>query len=254
MTGERVGGAVTWRLLGAWVVHDLDELATVPGWLRRNAKGLRKRFPQVPEEVRRRAETMGAAEFATAVGVMGAVVGTAAAAGRLTGGRSGFCQSALTGFGPHGVMHLAQAAAVRGCTPGSVTSPLVVLPFTLWARGRLRRPGGCVPRGRVTRWPGRRPPGRPRSPRTSWRAGCSVEVTGEEDGTLGATTARRAGRHDVRRPRSAHRTSMRLVVIESTPAASRRRIERRVSGVHADSRKPSRCTRSARARSTRLKR
>lgn len=164
---------------------------------------------------------MGAAEFATAVGVMGAVVGTAAAAGRLSGGRSGFYQSALTGFGLHGVMHMAQAAAVRGYTPGSVTSPLVVLPFTLWARGGCGRPGCCVPHGRATRWPAWRPPGRPRSPRTSWRAGCS---------------ARRAGRHDAWRSRSAHRTSTRLVVIESTPAASRRRIERRVSGVHAESR------------------
>ncbi|MBU5946033.1 MULTISPECIES: HXXEE domain-containing protein [unclassified Streptomyces] len=145
MTGERVGGAVTWGLPGARGVHDLEELATVPGWLRRNVPGLRKRFPQAPEEVRRRAETMGAAEFATAVGAMGAVVGTAAAAGRLTGGRSGFCQSALTGYGPHGVMHLAQAAAVRGYIPGSVTSPLVVLPFTLWARGRLRKAGVLRP-------------------------------------------------------------------------------------------------------------
>ncbi|MEU0679039.1 HXXEE domain-containing protein [Streptomyces albogriseolus] len=132
-------------LLGAWVVHDLEELATVPGWLRRNVPELRKRFPQAPEGVWRRAETMGAAEFATAVGVMGAVVGTAAATGRLTGGRSGFYQSALTGFGLHGVMHMAQAAVVRGYTPGSVTSPLVVLPFTLWARGRLRKAGVLRP-------------------------------------------------------------------------------------------------------------
>ncbi|MGA5603958.1 HXXEE domain-containing protein [Streptomyces griseoincarnatus] len=145
MTGEPVGGAVTWGLLGAWVVHDLEELATVPGWLRRNENGLRKRFPQVPEEVWRRAETMSAAEFGTAVDMMGAVVGTAAAAGRLTGRRSGFCRSALTGFGPHGVMHLAQAAAARGRGLGSVTSPLVVLPFTLWARGRLRKAGVLRP-------------------------------------------------------------------------------------------------------------
>ncbi|MER7710597.1 HXXEE domain-containing protein [Streptomyces werraensis] len=145
MSGERVGAAVTWGLLGAWVVHDLEELATVPGRLRRNVPRLRKRFPQVPERVWRRAETLGAAEFATAVGVMGVVVGTASAAGRLTGGRSGLYQSALTGFGLHGVMHMAQAAAVRGCTPGSVTSPLVVLPFTLWARGRLRKAGVLRP-------------------------------------------------------------------------------------------------------------
>ncbi|WP_430741737.1 HXXEE domain-containing protein [Streptomyces sp. P13-3-3] len=40
---------------------------------------------------------------------------------------------------------MAQAAAVRGYTPGSVTSPLVVLPFTLWARGRLRKAGVLRP-------------------------------------------------------------------------------------------------------------
>ncbi|MDU0300328.1 HXXEE domain-containing protein [Streptomyces sp. PAL114] len=145
MTGEQVGGAVTWGLLGAWVAHDLEELATVPGWLRRNVPELRKRFPQVPERVWQRAESISAAEFTAAVGVMGAVVGTAAAAGRLTGGRSGFYQSALTGFGLHGVVHMAQAAAVRGYTPGSVTSPLVVLPFTLWARGRLKQAGVLRP-------------------------------------------------------------------------------------------------------------
>lgn len=98
MRSERVGGAVTWGLLGAWAVHDLEELATVPWWLRRNVPELRKRFPRVPEGVWRRAESMGAAEFAAAVGVMGAVVGTASAAGRLTGGRSGFYQGALTGL------------------------------------------------------------------------------------------------------------------------------------------------------------
>lgn len=145
MRGERVGGAVTWGFLGAWVVHDLEELLTVPGWLRRNVPELRKRFPQVPERVWRRAGTMDAAEFAAAVGVMGVLVGAASAAGRLTGGRSGFYQAALTGFGLHGVTHMAQAVAVRGYTPGSVTSPLVVVPFTLWARGRLRRAGVLRP-------------------------------------------------------------------------------------------------------------
>ncbi|CAM5428560.1 HXXEE domain-containing protein [Streptomyces pseudogriseolus] len=145
MRGERVGGAVTWGLLGAWVVHDLEELVTVPGWSRRNVPELRKRFPRVPERVWRRAETMDAAEFAAAVGVMGVLVGAASAAGRLTGGRSGFYQGALTGFGLHGVTHMAQAVAVRGYTPGSVTSLLVVVPFTLWARGRLRRAGVLRP-------------------------------------------------------------------------------------------------------------
>lgn len=53
-------------------------------------------------------------------------------------------QVALSGFGLHGLVHLAQAVAVRGCIPGSATSPVVVVPFTLWAHGRPRRAG--VPR------------------------------------------------------------------------------------------------------------
>ncbi|GAA0655236.1 hypothetical protein GCM10009535_37620 [Streptomyces thermocarboxydovorans] len=40
---ERVGGAVTLGLLAAWAVHDAEELATVPGWLRRNVPQLRSR-------------------------------------------------------------------------------------------------------------------------------------------------------------------------------------------------------------------
>jgi hypothetical protein len=76
---------------------------------------------------------------------MAAVVAAASAAGHLTGGRSAFYQAALNGFGLHGLVHLAQAAAVRGYTPGSATSPLLVVPFTLWARGRLRRAGVLRP-------------------------------------------------------------------------------------------------------------
>ncbi|GAA3216944.1 HXXEE domain-containing protein [Streptomyces thermocoprophilus] len=142
---DRVTSAVTFGLLAAWALHDTEEVALLPGWLRRNLPELRERFPSVPERVWRQAESVDEREFAVAVGVMGAVVATASAAGHLTGGRSAFYQAALTGFGLHGLVHLAQAAAVRGYTPGSATSPLLVVPFTLWARGRLRRAGVLRP-------------------------------------------------------------------------------------------------------------
>ncbi|WP_077798867.1 HXXEE domain-containing protein [Streptomyces sp. JHA26] len=138
---EAVGGAVTWGLLAAWALHDLEELATVPGWWRRHLPGLRERYPAVPEAVWRRAGAVEGREFAAAVGAMAAVVASASVAGRLTGGRSAAYQTALDAFGLHGLVHLAQAGLVRGYTPGSATSPLVVVPFTLWARGRLRRAG-----------------------------------------------------------------------------------------------------------------
>ncbi|MEU0005549.1 HXXEE domain-containing protein [Streptomyces sp. NPDC006314] len=147
MTREsnEVAGAVTWGLLAAWAVHDTEELVTVPRWVRAHVPELRKRFPGVPERVWRRLESVDRREFSTAVAAMAVVVAAAAADGRRTGGRSAAYQTALNGFGLHGLVHLAQAAAMRGYTPGSATTPLVVLPFTLWARGRLRRAGVLRP-------------------------------------------------------------------------------------------------------------
>ncbi|MEU6038498.1 HXXEE domain-containing protein [Actinomadura sp. NPDC047616] len=140
-----VGAAVTFGLLAAWAVHDAEEVAAMPGWSRDRVPELRERFPQVPDALWRRVESIDGREFAAAVGVMAVLVAAAAADGHRTRGRSAVYQAALDGFGLHGVVHLAQAAAVRGYTPGSVTSAAVVIPFTLWARGRLRRAGALRP-------------------------------------------------------------------------------------------------------------
>ncbi|WP_137993076.1 HXXEE domain-containing protein [Streptomyces vilmorinianum] len=140
-----MNSAVTYGLFAAWALHDAEELALGPRWLREHLPELRERFPDVPEAVWTVMEGVDEREFAVAVAAMGAVVASAAVAGQRSGGRSGFYQAALTGFGLHGLVHLAQAAAVRGYTPGSVTSPLIVVPFTLWARGRLRRAGVLRP-------------------------------------------------------------------------------------------------------------
>ncbi|MFG3494572.1 HXXEE domain-containing protein [Streptomyces sp. NPDC047928] len=137
--------AVAYGLLAAWALHDAEEVAFGPRWLRDHLPELRERFPGVPERIWRAAEAVDQREFTVAVGLMGGIVAAASVAGHRTGGRSGFYQAALTGFGLHGLVHLAQAAAVRGYTPGSVTSPLLVVPFTLWARGRLRRAGVLRP-------------------------------------------------------------------------------------------------------------
>ncbi|MDQ8701642.1 HXXEE domain-containing protein [Streptomyces sp. LHD-70] len=141
----RVDAAVTLGLFAAWLVHDLEELATVPRWTRTRIPELRRRFPQVPERLWRSMEGMRGREFAVAMAGVGLVVASAAADGHRTGGRSAYYQSVLDGFGLHGLVHLAQAAAARGYTPGSATSPLLVVPFTLWARGRLRRAGVLRP-------------------------------------------------------------------------------------------------------------
>ncbi|MGW7365306.1 HXXEE domain-containing protein [Streptomyces sp. NPDC054841] len=142
---EPVNPLVTYGLFAAWALHDAEEIAFGPRWVRENLPALRKRFPDAPERVWRVLESVDEREFAVAVGAMAAIVGVAAVAGGRTGGRSAFFQGALNGFGLHGLVHLAQAAAVRGYTPGSATSPLIVVPFTLWARGRLRRAGVLRP-------------------------------------------------------------------------------------------------------------
>ncbi|MFI8345342.1 HXXEE domain-containing protein [Streptomyces sp. NPDC085639] len=138
-------GAVTLGLLAAWTVHDLEEVATMARWTRTRIPVLRERHPRVPDRIWGRLEAVDGREFATAVGVMGLVVAAASADGCRTGGRSAFYQASLNGFGLHGLVHVAQAAATRGYTPGVVTSPLLVVPFTLWARGRLRRAGVLRP-------------------------------------------------------------------------------------------------------------
>ncbi|MGW1028724.1 HXXEE domain-containing protein [Streptomyces sp. NPDC002577] len=145
MSDGGVGPEVTFGLLAAWAVHDLEEVAAVPVWVRGRVPELRERFPRVPERIWRRLESIDGREFATAVAGMAVVVAAAAADGHRTGGRSAFYQGALNGFGLHALVHLAQSAAVRGYTPGAVTSPVVVIPFTLWVRGRLRRAGVLRP-------------------------------------------------------------------------------------------------------------
>ncbi|WP_369368232.1 HXXEE domain-containing protein [Streptomyces sp. CG4] len=139
------GAAVTWGLLAAWALHDTEEVVMVSRWVRTEVPELRKRFPRVPETVWRRLESVDAREFTTAVAAMAVVLAAACADGQRTGGRSAVYQTALNAFGLHGLVHLAQAAALRGYTPGSATTPVLVLPFTVWARGRLRRSGVLRP-------------------------------------------------------------------------------------------------------------
>ncbi|MGC4943334.1 HXXEE domain-containing protein [Kribbella sp. DT2] len=128
---------IAWGLLAAWVIHDAEELATMAGWSREAPEQVRAVLPGVPDAVVEQLP-MTRAEAATAIGLTGVVMAAASFAGARSGGRSAFFQAALTGFGMHGVTHLAQSAVLRRYTPGLVTTPLVVIPFSLWAWRRLR--------------------------------------------------------------------------------------------------------------------
>jgi len=65
----------------------------------------------------------------------------AAAAGSSSGGRGRVFQASLLGFGLHAGTHIAQSIALRRYTPGLVTTPLVVVPYSVWAWRRLKRSG-----------------------------------------------------------------------------------------------------------------
>ncbi|WP_405758501.1 HXXEE domain-containing protein [Streptomyces sp. NBC_01420] len=144
-----VSGAVTWGLLAAWAANDLEEIATMAGWLRTARPKLKDRLPWVPDRVWERAD-LTQREVNTAIGIMGVLVAAAAADGARTGGRSAFFRTTLAGFGLHGVVHLAQSAAYGGYTPGVATSPTVVVPYSLWALRRLRAAGIPVGGARAT--------------------------------------------------------------------------------------------------------
>ena len=119
---------VAWGLLAAWIIHDLEELATMPTFSQRTdlPAPLTKVLP------------MSRTEAATAIGLTGVAMAAASAAGAATGGRSKFFQASLAGFGLHAATHLAQSVALRRYTPGLITTPLVVIPFSAWAWRRLK--------------------------------------------------------------------------------------------------------------------
>jgi Protein of unknown function with HXXEE motif len=136
-----VSPAVTYGLLLAWAAHDLEEVLTFGPWTRAAVPRLRERFPQVPDRLWRTLESTDEREFAIAVAIVGACMATAAAAGQRSGGRSRYFQLMLAGFGLHAVGHLASAAGTRGYTPGVVTSPLIAVPFSVWAIRALKDAG-----------------------------------------------------------------------------------------------------------------
>jgi hypothetical protein len=123
---------VAWGLLAAWIVHDLEELLTMSSSSQR-ADGLPGPLAKVLP--------MSRTEAATAIGLTGLAMAAASAAGAATNGRSRFFQASLAGFGLHAGTHIAQSVVLRRYTPGLVTTPLVVIPFSVWAWRRLKEDG-----------------------------------------------------------------------------------------------------------------
>lgn len=125
---------VTWGLFLAWLVHDAEELVTIPRWLARAGP----RLERLPAGIRRHVAP-DHAHTTLAIGFMGCLIAAAAYDGDRTGGRSPLFQAVLAGFGAHAVPHLGSAVVTGGYTPGLLTTPTVVVPYSAWASRQLRR-------------------------------------------------------------------------------------------------------------------
>jgi hypothetical protein len=124
-------------LFVAWMVHDLEELATMTDTSRTLLQQLPDWTP-VPASIRQHGLTTR--YLATGIATIGLIVGAAAVRGYRTQGRSAFYQNTLFAFGLHGFGHLVLSLMTRGYTSGVATAPTVVL-FWLWATQALQRAG-----------------------------------------------------------------------------------------------------------------
>jgi hypothetical protein len=136
----------------AWAVHDIEEILGTPYWRDRVVPRLRERYPRVPAAVWRAAR-VDTDQMAVAVGLVAVPVAVAAACGVATNGRSRLFRATVTAYGIHGLGHVAGSLLARDYTPGALTSPLLVVPYALWARQRLQRIGAWQPlAGRDLAW------------------------------------------------------------------------------------------------------
>jgi hypothetical protein len=131
---------VTWGLFLAWLLHDIEELITMPGWGRRNASRLSRLYPSAPDWLWSRID-MSRSHVTIAITVMSLFMLAAAADGASSAGTSWFYQAVLIGFGIHGIGHLGMSALARSYTPGVLTAPIIVIPFSLWAWRTLEHAG-----------------------------------------------------------------------------------------------------------------
>lgn len=103
------------------------------GWVERERPRLERLYPWIRWDLLQVSQR----HVTIAIGLMGLIMTAACAHGP----RSRFFQTALAGFGLHGVVHLLQGLLTRGYTPGLLTAPTVVLPYSIWAWRRLKADG-----------------------------------------------------------------------------------------------------------------
>ena len=133
-----------WLVLAAFVVHDAEELATMPGWVadhRTEVEALLARLGAadlaalLPSTYTRAAVAIGC------VFVLFAVVTAGAALRRRSRAWRWMFSGLLGAFFLHAFTHVAQSVVLGGYTPGVVTAVAVVVPVSLVVYGRLLAQG-----------------------------------------------------------------------------------------------------------------
>nr|WP_277350821.1 HXXEE domain-containing protein [Rhodococcus sp. HNM0569] len=127
-------------MFATWLLHDAEEAATMPHTSRRVAqllahsrvRPLRALAPHV---------RMDATDARVSIALMAPVVAVAAARGARTDGRDRFFQAVLAGLHGHVFTHIASSVVLRGYSTGVVSAVVLVWPYSVWARARLRREG-----------------------------------------------------------------------------------------------------------------
>lgn len=141
-------GWVYWMLPAAFVIHDAEELATMPGWLVAHRGRIEALLTALGAGDAVDALPTTFARAAIAIGCM-AVVFLVATAGVWSRPASRVWRIAYGGllgaFFLHAFTHVAQSVAFGGYTPGVVTAVLVVVPASIWVYRALARRGALDP-------------------------------------------------------------------------------------------------------------
>lgn len=128
--------AISAGLFAAWAAHDAEEVLTMAATSRRALRSAPHVLP-IPEPFRDRG--ISQTHVNLAVVLMAIPVAAASIQGVRTDGRSRCFRGAVLAFGLHGFSHLGNSVMMRGYTTGVATTPVIVIPYWLFAWNALRR-------------------------------------------------------------------------------------------------------------------
>ncbi len=142
--GSATGGRVYWMLPAAFVLHDAEELATMPAWVESHRGRIEALLSSIGAGDVAAALPTTFAQAAIAIGCV-MLVFVLVTAGVWSRPASPVWRAAYGGllgaFFLHAFTHVAQSLVFGGYTPGVVTAVLVVAPVSVYVYRSLTRQG-----------------------------------------------------------------------------------------------------------------